>query len=128
MRFNYFLISLLFLNMSARAQETKKPQSSVLTKKITCDIYKNLELLQSEELHLTLNQKLKLAPTYDASVYATLKEEHLIVLEAFIPDKEIRIYSEAHLNQKNNKIGLSLWSRESIFDVYCSELSSQKYK
>lgn len=87
-----------------------------------CETFMNLEPFAQSKVETKLSQKVLVNKSDSATIYVTENSENQYVLEAFMPSLEIRIYSEAKINDLQDSIKLSLWDRDFIFDVVCKKI------
>lgn len=113
------ILFICFLTINQKAQ----------AKQFTCTIKQNNEVLFEKTIESSLNNKVLIAKLETITTYITEKNNNNFELESFIPNYEIRLYSEAHLSEtsdkliqpktKQNTLSSSLWGRDIMLDVNC---------
>ena len=93
---------------------------SVWSQDLQCEISYNNQVILKNKVYVTeKNQKLSIGKSAIATAYVTVSDKNLYTIEAFLPEYEVRIYSQGGLNDDSETVNASLWGRESIVDVTC---------
>ncbi len=106
---NIFLMS-LFLTLSAKAAT------------LECKSVLNLLEVTNSNVITALNNRVLVDKIDELAVYVTEKKSNMFSLEVFIANLEMRIYSEAALNNVEDVIKAQAWSRDMMLDVVCKKL------
>lgn len=93
---------------------------SGFAKDIHCSVKYNGTVVLNSSVLTLLNQKMKFASLPYVTAYLTEKENQQYSIEAFIPEQEQRIYSDGTLRGTKDRLVLSLWSRDLLLDLTCS--------
>jgi hypothetical protein len=101
----------------------------VYAKQFNCTIKQNNEIIFEKTINSSLNNKILIAKLESITTYITEKNNHIFELESFIPNYEIRLYSEARLSEstekitpsitKQNNLSSSLWGRDIMLEINC---------
>ncbi len=86
-----------------------------------CQLLINGNLKQEMEVQTKLNSKIRIVSTGDVTGYLVEKDHNLFVIESFLASSEVRIYAEATLKSAGEKLTSSLWSRDLLMDLTCTE-------
>ncbi|MGZ3690396.1 MAG: hypothetical protein ACXVAX_02760 [Pseudobdellovibrio sp.] len=88
-----------------------------------CQTFLNLDVISSQVIETKLKDKVDVDSTDVARSYMTEKADNTFMLEVYLPDHEMRIYSEAAVTAENATITASMWARDQMIDVVCRKLS-----
>jgi len=86
---------------------------------LNCTARLNSEFIFTNHIKPELNTKILIGREESFTAYITQIEHSHFILEAFIVNKEARIYSEGNLEKVNDELKLSIWSRDEIVDIDC---------
>ena len=87
-----------------------------------CQTFLNLDVISAQVVKTEVRSKVEVDNTDVARSYLTQKENNVFLLEAYLPQHDMRIYSEAAVIEKNTTITVSVWSHDDMIDVVCRKL------
>jgi len=88
-----------------------------------CQTFLNLDVISAQIVKTEVKVKTPVDQTDVAVSYLTEKANNGFTLEVFLPLSEIRIYSEATINDAGQSITSSAWTRDYMVDVVCRKLN-----
>ena len=107
-----FILVLASLLLAATAQADR----------FECGLYYNLDRISDSVVESKLSDKVLIAKTDEATAFLNHKKANDFEIEVYLPEHEMRVYSQADLSSGKAQISLSTWSRQSIIDVVCKRL------
>lgn len=87
-----------------------------------CGLYYNLDRISDHIIEPKLTEKVLIAKTDEATAFLNQKKLNEFEIEVYLPEHEMRVYSQADLSLAKAQISLSTWSRQSLIDVVCKRL------
>lgn len=106
----FFSLSLVLVSLTA--------QSATLE----CKSFINLDEVTNSNVITSLKKQVLIDKVDEITTYVTETKPNVFSLEAFIPMLEQRIYSEAALNNIDEEIKSTAWSRDILVDVVCKRI------
>ena len=100
--------------------------TSAFSKDLICDIKVNLDSVLTVPVSTTLKDKVMIGEVDEARAYITEQADNQFLVEAYLPDYEIRIYGLGTLREAKDTVTASLWGREYMIDIACSLNSKKK--
>ena len=97
--------------------------ASAMAGQFECQTFHNLDAVSSQTITTTLNQRLPVDQTDLAHSFLKETAYNTYSLEVYLPQHDMRIYSEATVNQTNMTIAASVWARDAIIEVVCRQLN-----
>lgn len=88
---------------------------------LECTGLVNLDIVSKVKLETSVNIKILIDKTQKFTSYVTELRPDVFSVEVFLPDLEIRIYSEGALSKLNDSLTATAWSREVLVDVVCKK-------
>lgn len=110
MKYRIVLVSLVLLASVAKAD------------KFECGLFYNLDRISDSLVESKLSEKVLITKNYEATAYLNQKKANDFELEVYLPEHEMRVYSQADLSSGKAQISLSTWSRQSLIDVVCKRV------
>lgn len=89
---------------------------------LECKNFINLDEVTHSNVITSLKKKILIDKVDEITTYVTETKINVFSLEAYIPFLEQRIYSEAALNNLNDEIKSTVWSRDILVDVVCKRI------
>ncbi|MEQ1723372.1 MAG: hypothetical protein ABL930_09365 [Pseudobdellovibrio sp.] len=89
---------------------------------LECKSFINLDEVTSSAVVTSLKNKVLIDKVDEITSYVTETSPNVFSLEAFIPSLEMRIYSEAALNNVGEVLKATAWAREILVDVICKRI------
>ena len=87
-----------------------------------CGLYYNLDRISDNVVETKIGVKALITKTDEATAYLNQKKENEFEIEVFLPEHQMRVYSQAELSLGKAQISITNWSRESLIDVICKRL------
>ena len=87
-----------------------------------CQTFLNLDVISAQVVKTEIRSKVDVDNTYIAHSFLTQKENNVYLLEVYLPEHDMRIYSEATVIENNTTITASLWTRDDMVDVVCRKI------
>ena len=87
---------------------------------LNCTIKVNNAVVAQNQVQTKSKEKVFVASADSIQAFVTEKVDDIFIIEAFIGESEIRIYSEGMLRTPADRLVTSLWSREMMADIECS--------
>lgn len=87
-----------------------------------CQTFLNLDAISAQVVKTELKVKTTVDITDAAQSFLTEKENDVYLLEVYLPESDMRIYSEASVVDLNFTIAASIWARDYMVDVVCRKL------
>jgi hypothetical protein len=84
-----------------------------------CGLYYNLEQISDNVVQTKLSEKVLITKTDLATAYLNQSKLNEFEIEVYLPEHEMRVYSQADLYSGKAQISISTWSRKSLIDVVC---------
>ena len=107
MKYTAFLVLILFCSFS-------------FADRFECGLFYNLDRISDNVVETKLANKVLITKTDEATAYLNQKKENEFEIEVYLPEHQMRIYSQAELSLGKAQISISNWSRESLIDVVCT--------
>lgn len=108
----HFLAIMTLMLISATAQATS----------FECTTYKNLDAISSQFVETKIGQRLAVDETEIAVTFLKQTSEQAYSLEVYLPQHDMRVYSEATLANTESVITASVWMRDMLIEVSCRQL------
>lgn len=96
---------------------------SAFASQFECQTFHNLDVVSSQVVTTALNQRLPVDETDLAHSFLKESADNAYSLEVYLPEHDMRIYSEATVNKTNMTIAASVWARDAIIEVVCRQLN-----
>ena len=86
---------------------------------LKCQSLINLDVVSSATVATVKNQKIQISSTTEVVSYVTELGPELFLVEAFLPELEMRIYAQGTLHSESETLTASVWARSMMVDVIC---------
>lgn len=87
-----------------------------------CQTFQNLDVVSSQIVNTEIGVRVEFDETSFTKSYLKQKNNYEFSLEVYLPQHDMRIYSEASVLPQQT-ITASLWARDVIIDVVCRQLN-----
>jgi hypothetical protein len=87
-----------------------------------CGLYYNLDRISDNVVETKMSEKVLITKTDEATAYLNQKKSNDFEIEVYLPEHQMRVYSQAELSLGKAQISISTWSRESLIDVICKRV------
>lgn len=88
-----------------------------------CRVLINLDIVNESKVLTTLQNKMSIGKHNQIISYVTEIGPDVFSVEAFIPELDIRIYSEGPLKSSSESLTATAWTRDVLADVSCKKLN-----
>lgn len=88
-------------------------------KELYCEILINDTVQLKSQVFTQVNKKVFIGKTETAKAFVTEKADHTFIIESYLPNADIRIYSEGKITPPHNLLILSYWGRDQMLDIKC---------
>jgi hypothetical protein len=96
---------------------------SAFSASFECQTFLNLDVISSQIIQTAQKVKTPVDETDVAVSFLTEKYNDNYLLEVYLPQSDMRIYSEAMVSTGGQTITSSIWTREYMVDVVCRKLN-----
>lgn len=86
---------------------------------VHCEVQKNSQMIGEKDVQTTLQEKQLIFKDDLITAYLSEKSNERFLVEAFVPDYEIRFYGEGVLKSKDDQVIASLWGRDYLIEISC---------
>lgn len=90
---------------------------------LECRVRINFDIVNEAKVSTTLQNKMPVGKHSQIISYVTEIEPNVFSVEGFIPELDMRIYSEGPLKSSSESLTATVWARDMLADVSCKKLN-----